>query len=191
VTLGELALRRHREAVEAIGAITDAGTCTFAPGLQLGGPLLQAPDGRPYVLPEVHTRTLTLVIQAVVRGDESFNKRIGIALLDYALATINGTGGNSQFERHVTANNCRIEAIASIAPIPGDEAREGLVSGDATQALRDRLEVALEMTRYLPGGDATGEITSALGYSPEKAASELRDQITEALEALGVQREEL
>lgn len=84
----------------------------------------------------------------------------------------------------MTANRCRIEAIASIAPVPGDEAREGLAASDALGALRDRLELALEMANYLPGGDGAGEMTTALGYSPEKAAAELREKLTEALEAL-------
>lgn len=135
------------------------------------------------------TRTLTLVVQAVVGNDEPVAKRMGVALLDYAIDTINGTGGNSQFERHVTANGCRIEAIASIAPIPGDEAREYLTPGTGEQALRDRIETALHMLEYLPGGDSCNELAAAMGYTPEKAAAELREKLTEALEALGIERE--
>lgn len=136
-----------------------------------------------------HTRTLTLVVQAVVAGDAPVAKRMAVALLDYALDVINGTGGNSQFERHVTANDCRIECIASIAPVPGDEAREYLTPGTGEAALRDRLVLARQMVDYLPGGESCNELSAALGYTPEKAASELRDKLDEALEGLGIERE--
>ena len=145
---------------------------------------LAAPNGQPYQFPEAHTRTLTLVVQAVSIGDAPFSRRAGIGLLEYALDVLIGTGGNGQFERHITANGCRIEAIASIAPIPGEEAREGLAATDATGALRDRLETALGILDYLPGQEMAGEITSALGYTPEVAAQELREKIREALDAL-------
>ena len=155
--------------------------------MNVNGPGLTAPNGKPFALPTAHTRTLTLVLQAVVIGDDRFDKRSGIALLEYALDVLLGTGGNGQFERHVTANNCRIEAIASIAPIPGDEAREGLSAIDGAGALRARLETALGLIDYLPGQDGAGEITSALGYTPEIAAQDLREKIQEALDALPVE----
>lgn len=148
---------------------------------------LIAPNGQKYQFPDVHTRTLTLVVQAVVFGDDGFSHRAGLALLEYALDTLNGTGGNGQFERHITANGCRIEAIASIAPIPGEEAREGLAASDATGALRDRLNTAMGIIDFLPGQADSGEITSALGYTPEVAAQELREKIQEALDALPVE----
>jgi hypothetical protein len=147
---------------------------------------LVAPDGREYALPVAHTRTLTLVVQAVMVGEEQFTRRVGLALLEYALDCLNGTGGNGQFERHVTANDCRIEAIASIAPVPGDEAREGLATGIGDGALVDRLQLALAMTDYLPGGAKAGDLATAMGYSPETARAEIRAKVIEQLEALGV-----
>ena len=143
-----------------------------------------APNGQAYALPLVHTRTLTLVLQAQMFGDDHFSRRAALALLEYALDCLNGTGGNGQFERHVTSNNCRIEAIASIAPIPGEEGREGLAPTDGVGALRARLQTALGIVDYLPGQEGAGEITSALGYTPELAAQELREKLEEALEAL-------
>lgn len=147
-------------------------------------PAMTAPNGKGYGFPDVHTRSLTIVLQAVMFGDDHFSKRAAIALLEYSLDCLLGMGGNGQFERHITANNCRIEAIASIAPIPGDEAREGLSAVDGAGALRARLETALGIVDFLPGQDSAGEITSALGYTPEVAAQELREKIKEALDAL-------
>lgn len=152
--------------------------------------VLTAPNGQQYRFPNVHTRSLTLVLQAVMFGDDEFSKRSALALLEYALDVLLGTGGNGQFERHVTANGCRIEAIASIAPIPGDEAREGLVAIDAAGALRDRLQTALGIVDFLQGQDGAGAITSALGYTPEDAAQDLREKIQEALDALPVERDQ-
>lgn len=134
---------------------------------------------------ELHTRTLTLVVQRVCDGDEIFNRQVAFALLEYAADVLNGEGGNGQFERHVTLNRCRIEAIASVAPIPGDEAREGLVSGTGTAALRDRLQTAIGISDYLIGADKAGEVATHLGYTPEDAARDLKAKLTEALEALG------
>lgn len=140
------------------------------------------------MIADLHTRSVTLVVQRVCSGDEPFTREVALALLEYAADCLNGTGGNGQFERHVTANRCRIEAIASIAPVPGDEAREGLATPDA--ALADRLQLALSMCDYLPGQPNSGEVTSALGYSPETAAAELRAKLTEALEGLGISYED-
>ena len=149
--------------------------------------ILTAPNGLAYTLPDVHTRSLTVVVQAIMFGDDNFSRRAGLALLEYALDVLLGTGGNGQFERHVTANDCRIEAIASIAPIPGDEAREGLAPTDGVGALRERLLTALGIVDFLPGQEGTGEITSALGYTPEVAAQEIREKLQEALDALPVE----
>lgn len=132
----------------------------------------------------LRTRSLTLVVQRVCLGDEVFSRAVAFALIEYALDCLNGTGGNGQFERHVTANRCRIEAIASIYPEPGEEAREGIAADDGVGALRDRLEQARLMADFLAGGEGSGEVTTALGYSPEEAASELREKLDEALEAL-------
>lgn len=134
---------------------------------------------------ELETRTLTLVIQRVAPVDEPFTKAVALALLEYAADCLNGTGGNGQFERHVTANRCRIEAIASVPAILGQEAKEGLVgTADASDALRDRLDVALEIANYLPGGEHEGDIASAMGYDPKTAADELRQKLQEARDAL-------
>lgn len=132
----------------------------------------------------LRTRSVTLVIQRVCDGDEAFTPHVAFALLEYAADCLIGTGGRGQFERHVTANRCRIEAIASIAPIPGEEAHEGMAATDAVGALRDRLDTALGLADFLAGGDMAGEMTTALGYSPEAAAADLRAKLTEALEAL-------
>lgn len=136
------------------------------------------------MIDDLHTRSLTLVIQRVCRGDENFSNQVAFALLEYAADSVLGEAGNGQFERHVTRNRCRIEAIASIAPIPGDEAREGLVAADADGALRDRLLVALDMVEFLIGGEKAGSIATHLGYAPEEAAREVKKQLTEAYEAL-------
>ena len=137
---------------------------------------------------ELHTRSVTLVIQRVCADGEQFSQHVALALLEYAADCLNGTGGNGQFERHVTANRCRIEAVASIAPVRGEEAREGLTTPDS--ALRDRLQLALEMTDFLPGGSAATDVASAIGYSPEVAAAEIRAKLMEALEALGITHED-
>lgn len=132
----------------------------------------------------METRTLTLVVQRVGEAGEPVAREMALALLEYAVDCLNGTGGNGQFERHITANGCRIEAIASVPPAPGAARREGLAGVDAADALRDRLQTALEMTAYLPGGEYAGEVAAAIGYDPETAARELREKIGEALEAL-------
>jgi hypothetical protein len=132
----------------------------------------------------LHTRTVTLVVQRVCKPDEAINGHLALALLEYVADVLNGNGGRGQFERHVTANRCRIEAIASVAPVPGGEAQEGLAATDGAGALRARLEDALEMLEYLPGGENAGEVATALGYTPETASAEIRAKLTEALEAL-------
>lgn len=131
-----------------------------------------------------HTRAVTLVVQRVCGAGDQFQREVALALLEYAADVLCGTGGNGQFERHVTANRCRIEAIGSIAPEPGAEAREGLAPIDGAGALRVRLQDAIDMLEFLPGGENAGEVATALGYSPEVASAEVRAKLTEALEAL-------
>lgn len=130
-----------------------------------------------------HTRTLVLVIQRVVEGDEPFSGRIADALEEYARDTRAGHAGNGVFERHVNAG-CRIEAIASLPPVVGGEAREDIVSADGIGALAHRLRDAQELATYLPGGNNANEVAAALGYTPEQAADALRAKIEEALAAL-------
>lgn len=130
-----------------------------------------------------HTRTLVLVIQRVVAGDEPFAKRVADALEEYLRDLRLGHAGNGVFERHVNAG-CRIEAIASIPPVLGSEAREDVVAANGIGALAHRLRDMHELATYLPGGENAHEIAAALGYTPEQASEAIRVKVAEALAAL-------
>lgn len=127
---------------------------------------------------------LTLVLQRVVTQPEVSSYEFAHALIEYAHDCLRDEGGRGQFERHITANRTRIEAIASIAPEPAAVAREGLATVDSLDAVRQRLETAREMADYLPGGESIGQTADLAGYGPAQAATEIRSQLDEAIQAL-------
>jgi len=132
---------------------------------------------------QYQTKVLTLVIQRVVPIDGSARSAIAAALHEYASDLEAGTAGNGVFERHVNAG-CRIEAIASVPPCEGSEAREDVVAADGIGALTERIQHARELAGFLAGGESDNEIGAALGYTREQAADALRDKLDETLAAL-------
>ena len=140
------------------------------------------PDECPAAL---RTRTLTLVVQQVVHGQAPFMKNAALALVEYALDIIRGTGGNGQYERHLSANKVRIEAIGSIFPSAGAEAVDGLAPVAGTDALRARLQNVRDLTTFLKGGENATEMADYAGMSHDDARQhivEMLDDIEQALE---------
>lgn len=133
---------------------------------------------------EYETRTLTLVLQAVLPVGNRAAPVFAVALQEYAADVLRGEGGVGQFERHITANKVRIEAIASIAPDPREVRREGLAPTDAIAAAVQRLETAREMADYLAGGESTGQVADLAGMTPEQAATDVRELLDEVIQAL-------
>jgi hypothetical protein len=132
---------------------------------------------------QYETHTLTLVIQRVATRAEDVRADFAKALLEYARDLDEGTAGNGVFERHVNAG-CRIEAIKSVPPCAGAEAREDVVAADGMGALSERIHHARELAGFLAGGESDNEIGAALGYTRDQAASALRDKLDETLAAL-------
>lgn len=80
------------------------------------------------------------------------------------------------------------ERVLAAAPGAG-EGRP--VSAGFTGALEEVLALRLQeiqgLAAYLPGGDAADSVVSEHTMTPEDAASQIRDLVAEALEALGVE----
>jgi len=131
----------------------------------------------------MRTVTLTLVVQRIAQESDDAKLAMAAALLEYATDLLDGTAGNGVFERHVN-NGCRIEAIRSLPPIEGGEAREDVVAADGIGALRERLLGVQELATYLPGGENDNAVAARLGYSREQAAEALRAKLDETLAAL-------
>lgn len=130
------------------------------------------------------THTLTLVVQRVSTGSrEASRHQMAAALIEYACDLARWTAGNGVFERHQN-HGCRIEAIASLPPVPGGEAREDVVAADGIGALRARIADARELAEFLAGGENDNEVAAALGYTQEQAAKAIREKLDETIAAL-------
>lgn len=128
------------------------------------------------------THCLTLVVQRVSNADD-VRREFARALIEYARDLRRGHAGNGVFERHINGG-CRIEAIASLPPVLGGEAREDIVAADGFGALAQRVRDVEELATYLPGGENATEIGAALGYTAEQAAAAVRAKIAEIVAAL-------
>ena len=133
---------------------------------------------------QYQTHTLTLVVQRVSSGSrESCRHQMAAALIEYACDLARWNAGNGVFERHHN-HGCRIEAIGSLPPVAGAEAREDVVAADGIGALRARIADARELAEFLSGGENDNEVAAALGYTREQAAAAIREKLDETMAAL-------
>lgn len=128
------------------------------------------------VTADTQTRTITIVVQHVGPTvlDEPFNDIVAAGLREYLKDSRGGI-----FERHITANQCRIEAIRSLDPSQriGIEFSAGVAGTDGFDALSDRLSELALAAEFLPGGENWGSpVDQAIDYDPN---DDIRKRIAE------------